>query len=317
MKPSFPLIILSCLIPLSCSQEQSKPADMLKNEQKAVARPVPVFDGDRSFQYLVAQTNFGPRNPGSPGHAKCLDYLKRELEQYAGAVNLQPFTQKGYPNETLHLTNIVASFNLQAMTRILLIAHWDTRPRADQDPDVKKRNQPILGANDAASGVAVLLEIARHLKAQSPAVGVDFVIVDGEDYGREGDDTYYLLGSKYFVNHMPQGFAPVFGVLLDMVGKADLTIKREGNSLRYAPDIVELLWSTAASLGVRQFTGMTQAAIIDDHLPFNEAKIKTVDLIDFDYPYWHTTGDTPDKCSAESLEAVGKVLLQVIYEYPS
>jgi len=317
MKPLLPLLILTSFISLSCSQEQSKTADMPKSQQKASAPAVPAFDGDRSYQYLIAQTNFGPRNPGSPGHAKCLDYLKRELELYADAVNLQAFTQQGYQKETLRLTNIVASFNLQAMTRILLIAHWDTRPRADQDPDLKKRNQPILGANDAASGVAVLLEIARHLKAQPPGVGVDFVIVDGEDYGKEGDDTYYLLGAKYFVSHMPQGFAPVFGVLLDMIGYSDLSIKREGNSIRYAPDIVELIWSTARNLGISQFTGRTQPPIIDDHLPFNEAKIKTIDLIDFDYPYWHTTQDTPDKCSAESLEAVGKVLLQVIYEYPS
>jgi glutaminyl-peptide cyclotransferase len=288
---------------------------MPQNQQKRAAATVPAFDGERSYQYLLAQTDFGPRNPGSPGHAKCLDYLKQELEKYADAVNLQPFTQQGYLKETLRLTNIIASFNLQATTRVLLIAHWDTRPRADQDPDVKKRNQPILGANDAASGVAVLLEIARHLKTQPPGVGVDFVIVDGEDYGKEGDNTYYLLGSKYFVNHRPQGFAPAFGILLDMIGYTDLAIKREGSSVQYAPDIVELVWSTARTLGLRQFTAQMQSPIIDDHIPFNEARIKTIDLIDFDYPYWHTTQDTPDKCSSESLEAVGKVLLQVIYEY--
>jgi glutaminyl-peptide cyclotransferase len=275
---------------------------------------VPIFDGKQAFKYLTAQTDFGPRVPNSAAHEKCLAYLQTELQKYTDAVNLQQFTEQGYDGVTLSLTNVIASFNLNATTRILLTAHWDSRPRADQDPDPKKRTQPILGANDGASGVAVLMEIARLLNASPPPVGVDIVLTDGEDYGKEGDNARYLLGARYFAKHLPPGFHPVFGILLDMVGDRDLEISKEPNSMHFAPDIVDLVWSTARNLGVYQFSQNVQTAVMDDHLPLNDAGIKTIDLIDFDYPYWHTTEDTTDKCSAESLEAVGKVLTTVIYQ---
>jgi hypothetical protein len=288
-------------------------ADQSKNPQ-----PVPEFDGKNAFSYLIAQTDFGPRTPGSTGHANCLAYLNTQMQSYADAVNLQPFSMTGYDGEVLNLTNVVSSFNLKATKRILLVAHWDTRPRADQEKDPKKQKMPILGANDAASGVAVLMEIARHLKATPPEVGVDMLFVDGEDYGKEGDTNFYLLGAKYFVKNLPQGFSPQFGILLDMIGDKELTLKKEQFSLKYAPDIVDLVWSTARDIGVTQFVDAEQNWVTDDHLPFNEVGIKTIDLIDFEYPdstnrYWHTLQDTPDKCSPESLEAVGKVILTVIY----
>jgi hypothetical protein len=304
----------------SCKTDAPKPA--IVETQKQPAPPtVPVFEGKQAFSYLTAQTDFGPRNPGSAGHRNCLNYLQSEMQKYADAVNTQPFTVAGYNNETLKLTNVISSFNLQASTRILLIAHWDTRPRADQEKDPKKQNQLILGANDAASGIAVLMEIARHLKTTPPSVGVDMLFVDGEDYGKESDNTYYLLGAKYFAKNLPPGFSPAFGILLDMVGDKQLEIPKDRYSLDYAPDIVDLIWSTARELNVPQFVGTTsQGWITDDHLPLNQAGIKTIDLIDFNYPdatnrYWHTTQDTPDKCSPESLEAIGKVLLHVIYRY--
>jgi Zn-dependent M28 family amino/carboxypeptidase len=244
------------------------------------------------------------------------------MAQYADRVLLQAFTMKGYDGADLHFTNIVSSFNLKASTRILLLAHWDTRPRADQDRDPAKKNNPILGANDAASGVAVLMEIARHLKEQPPQVGVDILFDDGEDYGKEGDTQNYLLGTRHFAKNLPPGIRPSFGILLDMVGDKELELQREPYSVRYAPDIVDLVWSAAKDLGVYQFTDEMQRAVLDDHLPLNEAGIKTIDLIDFNYPdatnrFWHTTEDTPDKCSQESLEAVGKVLLSVIYRQPA
>ena len=306
----------------ACSREQPKPSVTKPQDRPVVQRNVPVFDGNKAYQYLKAQTDFGPRNPGSTGHQRCLDYLQTELRHYADAVSLQPFMQSGYSNETLKLTNIIASFNLQATTRILLMAHWDTRPRADQEKNPQKRSQPILGANDAASGVAVLLEIARQLKTGPPSVGVDILLTDGEDYGKEGDTKNYLLGSRYFAQHLPQAFSPVFGILLDMVGDKQLELQKEQFSMKYAPDVVDLVWSTAKEMGIQQFSFLTQNAVTDDHLPLNEAGIKTIDLIDFNYPdesnrYWHTTQDTPDKCSPESLEAVGRVLLHVIYNYSS
>jgi len=313
-------------VALNCSKKppetQSSQISPQRHQQEIVQQSVPTFDSQRAFEYLKAQTNFGPRDPGSAGHQKCVLYLQTELQQYADALNLQPFTEQGYDGETLKLTNVIASFNLQATTRIFLMAHWDTRPRAEQDSDPKKHKQPILGANDGASGVAVLLELARNLKAHPPAVGIDILLDDGEDYGKEGDNKHYLLGAKYFVQHLPQGFSPAFGILLDMVGDKELEIRKEQYSLKYAPEIVNLVWSTATELGIEQFSNLTQNWVTDDHLPLNEAGIKTIDLIDFDYPdesnrFWHTTQDTPDKCSPESLGAVGSVLLHVIYNYSS
>jgi glutaminyl-peptide cyclotransferase len=303
-----------------CSKKSPEPQPSLQKNESERQVEIPVFSGSSSFQYLIKQTQFGPRNPGSYGHQACLNYLFSEMQQFADTVYLQKFTENGYKGEILKLTNIISSFNRSESKRVLLIAHWDTRPRADGEKDSKKQNLPILGANDGASGVAVLLEVARHLKSNPPKGGVDIVFVDGEDYGKEGDTKMYLLGSKYFAKHLPEVNTPVFGILLDMVGDRQLELQKEQYSLKYAPDIVELVWSAAAELGMSQFLNETQGWVIDDHLPLNEIGIKTIDLIDFDYPdtsnrFWHTTEDTPDKCSAESLEAVGKIVMQVIYRY--
>ena len=311
------LLVASILLSGGCAKEAPKnvPPERIEQLQPAV----PEFDQQAAYRYLTAQTDLGPRNPGSPGHQRCLDYLGGELRKYTDAVNLQSFTVEGYDGVQLQLTNLIASFNPDSTTRVLLLAHWDTRPRADQDRDPRKRNQAILGANDGASGVAILLEIARQLKAHPPSIGVDILLDDGEDYGKEADTKYYFLGARHFAENLPQGYRPAFGILLDMVGDKELEIDREENSVNAAPDIVNLVWNTAHDLGVTQFSNLMQFAE-DDHVPLNQAGIKTIDLIDFHYPdpsnrYWHTTEDTPDKCGAESLGAVGKVLLHVIYNY--
>lgn len=314
------LAIFAAFVVFGCRNESS-PRQPLPEETQRANIAVPIFDGGRAFAFLTAQTNFGPRDPGSAGHRNCLNYLQSELQASADAVNAQPFTVVGYDSVTLKLTNIIASFNLKATTRILLLAHWDTRPRADQESDPRKRTRRILGANDGASGVAVLMEIARHLKSSPPRVGVDLLLVDGEDYGKEGDTQYYLLGARYFARNLPAGFVPVFAILLDMIGDKQLDIPKDRYSVEVAPDIVDLVWSTANELKMPQFiNSLSRGKTIDDHVPLNEAGIKTIDLIDFEYPdtsnrYWHTAQDTPDKCSAQSLEAVGAVLLHVIYNY--
>ncbi|MFI5252269.1 MAG: M28 family peptidase [Bacteroidota bacterium] len=315
----FSLLLMITGILSGCSKEPPKNQADTPAVQPKVEAVVPVFSGKSAMSFLTAQTDFGPRNPGSPGHQQCLTYLQFEMQKYTSAVNTQPFTMAGYNGEILNLTNIISSFNLQATKRVLFIAHWDTRPRADNEKDPKKRNTPILGANDAASGVAVFLEMARQFKTNPPPIGVDILFVDGEDYGKEGDTEKYLLGAKYFADHMPQGFNPMFGILLDMIGDKELELKKEQYSLKYAPDIVDLVWSTANALNLPQFSDEPQQWVMDDHLPFNEKGIKTIDLIDFAYPdtsnrYWHTLEDTPDKCSVESLEAVGTVLMHVIYK---
>ncbi len=300
------------------SDQDAPPAD-----RTAVKTPVvvPDFDGTNAFGYLTTQVGFGPRVSGTKAHDLCRDYLVREMEKSAEAVNIQPFTIRGYDGRTLKYSNIVSSFNLRATTRILLLAHWDTRPWADEERDTTLHSRGVPGANDGASGVAVLMEIARHLKSSPAAVGVDILFTDGEDYGRHLDPNGYLHGARHFASNLPSGYRPVFGILLDMVGDASLELPRERYSVEFAPDVVDLVWGTAARLGVTQFVNTVQGRVTDDHLPLNAAGIRTIDIIDFDYPdptnrYWHTLQDTPDKCSPSSLEAVGTVVMTVVYEYP-
>jgi len=279
---------------------------------------IPSFDGNRAYEILNKVVSHGPRNPGSTGHQACLTYMNATLQGLADTVRVQQFSHRGYGGELLQMFNIIASFRPDKPSRILLCTHWDTRPRAERDPDAGRRNEPIVGANDGGSGVAVLLEIARLLKEVPPPVGVDLVFFDGEDYGMEGDTPNYLLGARHFATTKPSDYVPRFGILLDMIGDAQLEIPREGHSMKFAPDIVDLVWDKAATLGYGQFSNFEEEPITDDHLPLNAVGIKTIDLIDFSYPdethrYWHTHSDTPDKCSAESLEAVGTVVTHVVY----
>jgi len=290
------------------------------NQAKTIseAHVIPRFDGERAFEYLRKQVEFGSRVPNTPPHQRCAAFLRDELLALADTVIIQPFTHRAYDGSTLYLSNIVASWNVKAQRRILLCAHWDSRPYADQDPNPANRTKPVPGANDGASGVAVLLEIAHHLKSQPPPVGVDIVLFDGEDYGRASDLDNFLLGSKYFARRRPSYINPEFGILLDMVGDAQLEIPKERYSVELAPDIVELVWSVARDIGSTVFIDAAGDDIYDDHLPLNQAGIKTINIIDFAYPdrshrYWHTLEDTPDKCSPESLEEVGSVLLHVLY----
>lgn len=276
------------------------------------------FEGEKAFKLLVDQVSFGPRVPNTYAHEQCLNFLEAELRKYADETKLQKFIDIGYDNQTLKLTNIIASFKPNAAKRILLCAHWDSHPWASQDSNIQNRNKPIPGANDGASGVAVLLEIARILKSNPPIIGVDIVLFDGEDYAKANDINGYLRGSKYFAKNLSLPFTPAYGILLDMIGDSQLEIPKEGYSMRYAPDIVQKVWAAAKDLNISYFVDEIGQEIIDDHLPLNQVGIKTINLIDFNYPdatnkYWHTLQDTPDKCSEESLEAVGKVLLHIIY----
>ncbi|MBN1780429.1 M28 family peptidase [bacterium] len=274
----------------------------------------PGFDKTRAFEALQKQCAFGPRNPGSQGHRACLDYLVSTLGQYTDRVQKQVFHDR-VPGKTqmCRYTNIMASFGFQPQ-RILLCAHWDTRPVADQDPAPENRQHPIPGANDGASGVAILLEIARILKESPAPVGVDIVFFDAEDSGIEGDWESWCLGSQYFAKSGILKTRPEFAVLLDLVGDSDLAFPIEGYSQKYAPRFVEIIWTRAHNLGLSEFIDREGPAVIDDHLPLLRSGVPAVDIIDFDYPYWHTLEDTPDKCSAESLGTVGTLLLSLIYE---
>lgn len=275
------------------------------------------FDGRRAFEFLLLQTDLGPRFPGSAGHSAALKLLQKQLQEFGAQVELQPFmhydAEKGI---TLTMNNIIGTFYPRKKSRLLLCAHWDTRPFADKD-EPANQHLPILGANDGASGVAVLLEIARHLQIKEPAVGVDMVFFDGEDYGREGELENYCLGSRHFIQ-VNNRFFPHYAILLDMVGDADLQLPIEGYSQQFVPEIVDKVWNIAGDLGIEQFLPEVRNYVFDDHVILNQGGIPAIDIIDFEYPdrnhrYWHTLQDTPDKCSPESLQAVGEVLLKVIY----
>jgi len=272
------------------------------------------FNGQSAYALLVKQCDFGPRVPDTPAHDSCRVFLGEELKKYADQVAEQTFDEY-LPGlqKTVKLTNIIASFDLKATQRILLCAHWDSRPWADQDSDTSKHRRPILGANDGASGVAVLLEIAKTLKSSPPPVGVDIILFDGEDAGLSGQNDTYLAGSRYFARTKDARFNPMMGILLDMVGGANLQLYKEVNSVNYAGAVVDRVWNLAARLGVTEFIPTPKHQVTDDHIPLLNVGIPVIDIIDFDYAYWHTAGDTPDKCSAASLEKVGRVVLAAVY----
>jgi Zn-dependent M28 family amino/carboxypeptidase len=280
---------------------------------------VPKFDKGNAFRYLVEQCEFGPRNPNSIGYKQCLDYLQKTLAGFADTIFLQPFVLDDLVNEESYdLTNIIARFKVDEPEQILIGAHWDTRPWADEDPEPEKRNDPIVGANDGASGVAVVLELARILNVSPPPIGVTLVLFDGEDMGRPGIPKSYAQGSLAFAKDLPIE-KPDEAIILDMIGDAELHIPIERNSYRQNRQLVKKLWSMAEELSLDAFESRIVYTIYDDHVPlWDEARIPAIDIIDFNYPnsyanYWHTTQDLPENCSAESLGQVGTLLVHYIY----
>ena len=269
----------------------------------------PKFDEKKAFDLLVKQCDFGPRPVGSPAHEKTAEFLLEELKKYADKTAAQKFTYRGMP-----LTNVIGIFNPDAKRKALLCAHWDTRPRADQEVSINRRARPILGANDGASGVAVLLELARLFKEQKPDIGIVMVFFDGEDYGDFDRDEGVFLGSRHFARNVGE-YKTDFGILLDMVGEKELNIHREQNSEEFAKPVNDKVFQIAKELGYgKQIVDNIRHNISDDHIPINEiARIPTIDLIDFDYAHWHTLDDTVDKCSPASLKAIGETVAEVIY----
>ena len=280
---------------------------------------VPRFDEDHAFSYLVAQCDFGPRNPGSDGYYACLDYLITELDQSANEIILQDFSyQEQRYNKRYNLENIVARYNPDSEFQTIISAHWDTRPWADQEDLRQDRDQPIIGANDGASGVAILLELAKIMGENPPPIGVNLVFFDGEDLGVPGENETYCQGSRFFAKNLPIP-RPDEAINLDMVGDKQLVLPIERYSLEYHPELVRHLWDRAKDMGLDAFIGRVDYAIYDDHIPLNEiAGIPSIDLIDFKYPnsyanFWHTMNDIPENCSEESLGQVGALMVDYIY----
>lgn len=289
-----------------------------KNGQVANAAPAPpklTFDGDAAMKDLEKQVAFGPRVPNMASHDACRDYLVDTLKPLADSVERQDFTWT-VGTRTLKMTNVIARFKGTGGRKgALLSAHWDTRPTADYERLPADRLKPIPGANDGASGVAVLLQAARMFKKTPPPVPVMIVFFDGEDYGPGVDRMF--LGSRHFADHQPEG-TPRRGILLDMIGDKDLQVPKEENSVNAAQDVVDEVYGTARSLGLEKyFPGVVDKPIEDDHIPLQQRGLKIIDLIDFDYgpdhTWWHTLADTPDKCSAHSLAVVGEVVTHWVY----
>ncbi|HEV8357500.1 MAG TPA: M28 family peptidase [Gemmatimonadales bacterium] len=278
--------------------------------------PAREFQGQAALRYVERQLAFGPRIPGTKGHAAMAAWLDSLLHARADSVIAQRWTHVTARGDSLPLVNYVARFNPAAATRLLFLAHWDTRPRADGRAS-RDTTLPVPGANDGASGVAVLLAMADQLKQTRPAIGVDLLFVDGEDYGDFDRNEDVLLGSRYYALH-PVGPAPRFAVLFDMVGDKDLRIPQEGRSLTGAPDVVELVWALAARIGHGDvFVPEEGITLDDDHVPLQQAGIRAIDLIDFtfggpDNQWHHTPDDTLDKVSAASLQVVGDVAMALV-----
>ncbi len=268
------------------------------------------FDKTLAWQHLINQVSFGPRVPGTPAHDKAEKYIMDEVSKYCDNAHEQRFTYKwSKTRQVLPMQNIFGTQNWNnASVRIVLLTHWDSRPQADQDPNPANRNKPIPAANDGASGVAVMLELMRVLKQQNPTVGIMYFFTDGEDLGPGEEEMY--LGSILFANDIPRMHPkPTYGILLDMIGDKDLTIPMEQRSTQAAPDLMNAFYAHAKSIGLSDAFPMRQGYLMDDdHVPLIENGLPTIDLIDFDYPSWHTVNDTPDKCSPDSLGKVGKML---------
>lgn len=309
---------IACAAPDSDSQK-TELRDATDFSASTARQANAAFDAQRAFAALEKQCEFGPRPPGSAAHLETQNYLFTELQKYTNSVALQPIEYK-VGTETLHLNNILAEFGPppppitgkgQSRETLLLAAHWDTRPIADHDPKPENRNKPILGANDGASGVAILLEIARVFKEHPPPRRVVIVLFDGEDYGRTADDMF--IGSRFFAKNLGK-WKPDYGILLDMVGDKDLTLPIERYSWTANREFTETIWNRAANLGLGPFQQRLGKAIMDDHVPLIKVGIPMVNIIDFDYPYWHTIEDTVDKCSPKSLEVVATLVISIVYD---
>lgn len=310
------LTVLAALCALSCSKGQEpearekSPANPKVKEYRTLASR---FDAARAFSHLEAQTTLGPRVPGTSGHSECLSYIMRHLSSVAKSVQTQEFPIECYQEPAVG-TNVIASFGKGNLDSILLCAHWDTRPVADNDPIPENRFKPILGANDGASGVAVLLELAMLFGEKPPPRQVYLVFFDAEDSGKYSG-CEFCIGSQFFASKLGDVFTqpPASGILIDMIGDKDLSIPIERNSFSEAPEVVNRVWAIAGVLGHKQFRNELGHSVFDDHYWLNRAGIPTIDIIDFDFPAWHTLGDTADSCSKDSLKAVGDVLVVLAY----
>jgi len=315
----------------SCGQKGSgeNASDNKIDENVATASAAPTFDADSAYQYVATQVAFGPRVPNTKAHVQCGDYLVAQLKSFGAKIYEQTMQLKTYDKKTLDCRNIIGVFNPENTNRILLCAHWDSRPYADHDANKDNYRKPIDAADDGGSGVGVLLEIARQIGKNNPSVGVDIIFFDAEDYGtpafeKEDDTNSWCLGTQFWAkNPHVKGYRAQYGILLDMVGGHNATFYKEMQSVKFAARYVEAVWEKARDLGYgRFFLNADGGAITDDHQYVNtERNIPCIDIINYDpqsengfAPWWHTINDTMSNIDKETLKAVGQTVLEMIYE---
>lgn len=318
---SFRLLYIAILtITLFACQEEKTTTNEPQEKPKKEKVVIPSFNQDSAYQFVADQVTFGSRVNNSKAHDECAKYLVNKLKSYGCEVIEQDGTVKAYDGQMLQFKNIIGQINPELGTRIFISAHWDSRHIADQD--ISKKNEPILGANDGASGVGVILELARVLQKNNPGIGVDFFLWDAEDHGNPGTPDSYCLGSQYWTkNIVPTGYLAKYGINLDMVGAKDATFPFEGYSYYYAADLCHRVWSIAAKLGYESyFPKVNTSAVTDDHFYVSaNANIPCIDIIHKEptserfHESWHTHADDMSVIDKETLKAVGQTLLAVIF----
>lgn len=330
MKSIFSVLFAFVVVVIACSCISCKSSRKSATEPDTVALVGPTFNADSAYAFCAKQCSFGPRLMNTEAHDKCGEWIMKQFAGYGMKVETQDAELKAWDGTMLRSRNIWARFRPEQTTRVLLCAHWDCRPWADNDPDSTNWRKPVMGANDGASGVAVMLELARVISSDSTLnVGVDFVCFDAEDYGvpqwssaPDSQDSW-ALGAQYWAEHQPQGYEARYGVLLDMVGGEGARFYKEGMSMQFAPEIVKKVWRAARKAGYGNFFPRQEGGMVtDDHIPLNQtARIPAIDIIPFypDYaqssfgPTWHTLNDNMEHISRNTLKAVGQTMIQVIY----
>lgn len=319
------IIALAAVLMTACGNSKSSVTTTETAEQ-----PVgPAFSADSAYQFCQQQCDFGPRTMNSEAHERCGEWIADKFRHYGLDVTLQHADLRGYDGTVLKSTNIIASYKPEQQDRILICAHWDSRPWADNDPDEANHRKPVLAANDGASGVAVMLELARQI--DSLQIGVDFICFDAEDWGTpqwaetDGNDSdTWALGAQYWADNLHrEGYTARYGILLDMVGGQGARFHQENISMYFASDVVKRVWAAAEVVGYGSYFPKEEGGgITDDHLPVNQkAHIPCIDIIPY-YPdceassfgpTWHTVNDDMQHIDKNTLQAVGQTLIQVLF----
>ncbi|WP_158542150.1 M28 family peptidase [Pedobacter chinensis] len=318
------LLILSLIALLgfqACNNNSKQSATTEENTVKLVS---PDFDADSAYAYVKAQVDFGPRIPGTVAHEKCAAYLVSKLKSFGADVKLQGGKTQTHDGKTFQLKNIIATFNPEKKTRVLITAHWDARPFSDQDTDPANHTKPFDAANDGGSGVAVIIEMARQIQHKAPNVGVDFILWDLEDYGKANDDTQnevtWCLGSQYWAkNAIATGYKAAYGINLDMVGGGNAQFTQDEISRQAAPGLVSYVWDIGNEIGYSSyFVRIPSGRLVDDHFWMNKAGVPSIDIVHYNdnsgfYINWHTQLDNLANIDKNTLKAIGQTVLETIY----